>query len=486
MRKPKSASPLKAKLKAVSKPRHPAACTIIARNYLPHAKALAESYLRHHAGAAFYLLAVDRLPEGAEASLPMKVIDPDELALPYFYEMCFKYDVTELSTAVKPTFLALLMEKYGEEEVVFFDPDILIARQLVELEALLPITSIVLTPHLLDPIPLDGKKPNETDILMAGAYNLGFIGVRKTGQTKKFLRWWEQRLRDHCMVDTSRGLMTDQKWIDLIPGMFPDIQILRDPTYNVAYWNIHSRQITRKTAKQFNVNGKPLSFYHFSGFDPRRPRKFSKHQDRTEVIEGSGLAHLLDHYCSLLKTHGFDTTCQWEYGYARFENGIRVNRIFRQLYLKLDKKMQAGFGDPFHATGPKSFFRWGNHATNDRGIKPVFGKCLPHAVRFDRRFSRHRRPASRAISAMGSRNRNPRNGFRTGAGYDGSAGNQRQARAPFSWHRRNQYLRLPPQRKRAWRRGSRLHPRHSTSWIARCFEGYFAHFAEPIGRYCRG
>src|SRR5437868_1301544 len=112
-------------LKSTTKPALPAgprgrtaaACTIISRNYLSHARILAESYLRHHPSDRFYVLVVDRLPDGVEAGRGLHVVDPDELGLPYFYDMCFKYDVTELSTAVKPTFLSLLLNRYREERV---------------------------------------------------------------------------------------------------------------------------------------------------------------------------------------------------------------------------------------------------------------------------------------------------------------------------------------------------------------------------------
>jgi len=110
-----------------------AACTIISRNYLSHARILAQSFAQHEPDGRFYVLVVDRLPNGVSAGGNMHVLDPDELALPYFYEMCFKYDVTELCTALKPCLLALLLNRYADE-VAYFDPDILIMRPLVELK----------------------------------------------------------------------------------------------------------------------------------------------------------------------------------------------------------------------------------------------------------------------------------------------------------------------------------------------------------------
>src|ERR1051326_6097234 len=133
----------------------PAACTIISRNYLSHARILAASYLEHHPGAPFYLLSVDKLPEGWDAGKDVRIIRPDELDLPFFSELCFKYDVTELCTAVKPALLTLLLKRYQQKHVIYLDPDILVMRRFDELIARLPAADIMLTPHLLKPIPQD-------------------------------------------------------------------------------------------------------------------------------------------------------------------------------------------------------------------------------------------------------------------------------------------------------------------------------------------
>ena len=356
--------------RAGPKSRPLAACTIISRNYLSHARILARSFLQHEPGGRFYLLVVDKLPPGVRAGPRIKVIEPEQLELPHFYEMCFKYDVTELSTAVKPSLLLLLMTTYGEERLAYFDPDILIARPLVELKAMMESADIVLTPHLLKPIPLDGRRPSEQDILIAGAYNLGFIALRRGTETSEFLTWWEHRLKDLCRVDPAQGLMTDQKWVDLVPGLFPSARVLRDETYNVAYWNVHARTLTRR-GKQFFVNGRPLAFYHFSGFNPTRCRFLSRHQDRTTVHDGTALADLLDMYCDLHRKSGYLKSSLWGYGYAKFDNGTGVNSILRSLYLRLGTEDRLRFGDPFHVNGPASFLNWATRAdASCNGLSP--------------------------------------------------------------------------------------------------------------------
>jgi glycosyltransferase involved in cell wall biosynthesis len=341
-----------------------AACTIISRNYLSYARILAQSFRQHHPDGRFYVLVIDGVPAGVKFDGDVAVIGPEVLELPYVFELCLKYDVTELATAVKPSLLLALLRHYSEQEVIYFDPDILITRQLSELFAAMNRSNVVLTPHLLSPIPVDGLRPSEQDILRAGAYNLGFIAVRESREVERFLEWWQERLQDFSRIDLANGLFTDQKWIDLVPGLVPDVSILNDETYNVAYWNLHSRSLARDNDR-FLVNGRPLAFFHFSGFDPRRPGVFSRHQTRTAVTEGSPLARLLTLYSQLHFDNGFEESMGWEYGYSRFLNGVRIHEILRRLYLRLDARARLRFGNPFETQKPDSFFTWATSPSAD-------------------------------------------------------------------------------------------------------------------------
>ena len=357
------------------------AATIISRNYLAQARVLARSFLQHEPESRFYLLAVDRLPEDEDPGAGVTVVDPRELAIPTFWEMCFKYGIVEFNTAVKPYFLSLLFERYGEDEVAYFDPDILVMRPLDELRAALDAGSIVLTPHITRPVPLDGKRPSEQDIMVSGAFNLGFLGLSRSTEAAEFLAWWRERLQDGCRIDVSQGLFTDQKWIDLVPGMFPSTILLRDTTYNVAFWNLHERTIER-SGDEYLVNGRPAGFFHISGFDPHQPRKLSKHQTRTVVESGSPLADLLDHYSTLLQQHGHEQASGWEYGFERFANGLRVHPLLRRLYLNLSPEERSRFGDPFAADGPDSFLDWATRPTTEEGGLSRFLRTVYHA-RYD-------------------------------------------------------------------------------------------------------
>jgi len=351
----------------------PAACTIIAANYLSHARVLASSYLQHHPDAHFYLLVVDDLPSSEDIDERIRLIRANELELASFDELTLKYDVTELSTAVKPTLLRIILDRFREVNVVYLDPDIQVMRPLVELKEALTEANIVLTPHIIAPLPRDGMETSERSILVSGTYNLGFIAVHNSPETHRFLDWWEQHLYDDCVVDPSRGLMVDQRWIDLAPHLFKSqVASLDDETYNVAYWNLSTRPIEKDAAGRFVINGKPLAFFHFSGFDPREPRRLSKHQNRIKVEEGSALAELLDGYARLQFEHGFAISSTWPYGYTPFEgqtfdNGVAFNAVLRSVFIQASPEQRLRFGDLSRTSGPDSFYEWATALRPEEG-----------------------------------------------------------------------------------------------------------------------
>ncbi|HEV7662140.1 MAG TPA: hypothetical protein VGQ62_01300, partial [Chloroflexota bacterium] len=357
-----------------------AGCTIIARNYLAQAKVLAKSYLEHVSDSHFVVLVVDGVPAGVEFSAGITVLSPEDLDLPDFADLAFKYDVTELCTAVKPALMSFLFQHLDVQEVAYFDPDITIFRPLDEMWALLRESTILLIPHLLDPIPLDGKRPSEQDILSAGAYNLGFIALRASTESSRLLEWWAERLREHCRIDVPNGLFVDQKWLDLAPSLFSGTTILRDDTYDVAYWNLHSRRLDH-AVNTILVNGRPLAFFHFSGFDPASSRILSKHQNRLVVSDGSPLAWLLDEYADALRRAEPALSRSGPYRYATFDDGLAISWPHRRLYGSLQPAQRREFGDPFKTAGSTSFFNWScRSGQGDAGLSPFLERLLVEAA----------------------------------------------------------------------------------------------------------
>ncbi len=333
-----------------------AACTIISKNYLAYARTIAKAFARHHPDHPFFVLLVDRLDGYFNPDRePFQLIPIERLDIPNLQRFTFQYSILELNTAVKPYFLEHLLTAHGLSRVVYFDPDILITADVSHLFRLLGDSSILLTPHLTAPID-DGHKPSELDILRAGVYNLGFIGVAASPTTSRFLHWWKERLYTKCQIAHDQGMFVDQRWVDLVPGLFDDVHILKDPAYNVAYWNLHSRRV-EFDGVQVTVNGTPCRFFHFSGFDPRDMSTLSKHQTRFSMRTFESVARLFDHYRGLLNANGYAESRQWPYAFGSFSNGTRVPDIVRVIYRDLGDGVTR-FGDPFRVDGPSAFASW--------------------------------------------------------------------------------------------------------------------------------
>ena len=307
-------------------------CTIVAKNYIAHARVLAESFREHHPEGRCFVLVVDET-EGYlnPANEPFELIRPSDLDIDDYEHMAGIYDVVELSTSVKPWLLSHLLNDRGLDHIVYFDPDIRICDRLDRLADLIDEYELVLTPHVTSPMPRDGKKPSEADILIAGTYNLGFIAVKRCARTQKLLDWWAERLRTDCVVAPELGYFVDQRWIDFIHGVMPGFYVLNDPGYNVAYWNLHGREVTFKNGR-YEVNGEPLQFFHFSGYDPRTRQRLSKHQSRIELKAGSALKRICDEYAEALLANGFEKVKDWPYTYGTLPNGVKLDSSMHRLY----------------------------------------------------------------------------------------------------------------------------------------------------------
>ncbi len=279
-----------------------------------------------------------------------RLLPSSELEIPDSRWFHFKYTILELNTAAKPFLIEKLM-KEGYDAVVYLDPDIQIHSPLDEVWRALESHNAVVTPHLDQPIE-DDKYPSEIDILRTGAYNLGFIGLRRSPETMKFIRWWGKRMEQYCVVDLNGGLFVDQKWMDLLPGLLESTFVLRHPGFNLAYWNIHGRQI-QKHGDGYRVNGEPLRFFHFSGYHPRQPERFSKHQNRFELstLPEAARAICLD-YSKALVEAGYDETSKWAYAYGAFEDGRPIIDTGRRIWWEMPT-IRSEVPDPFSVEGGK-------------------------------------------------------------------------------------------------------------------------------------
>jgi glycosyltransferase involved in cell wall biosynthesis len=337
-------------------------CTIAARNYLGSVCLLARSFAAHHPGIPFSALIVDAHPEEFGDHLPFEVLTLADLELPRetLAQMQTYYDVTELSTALKPAFLELLLAR-GDHAVMYLDPDIEVFAPLHDLFELAATHDIVLTPHVTQPVPRDGLAVAEEAFLISGQFNLGFIAVsRRAGA---FLDYWRERTRLHAIVDPAHGYFTDQRWVDAVPALF-DHHVVRDLGCNVAYWNLHERPLALVAGGNWTAGGAPLRFFHYSGHDARMPLRLSKHlvdPPRVRVDQEPALRQLLKERAQrILDAHPGDVDLP--YGFDRTPDGIALSPETRRLYWEAVRDAEevgdAAPPNAFAADGGQAFARW--------------------------------------------------------------------------------------------------------------------------------
>jgi hypothetical protein len=312
-----------------------AACTIISPNYLAYARTVASSYMAHHPGHRFFVLIVADHAEPAIFATDPEVFTPVSLhhiGLEDPYREAMKYDILELNTNVKPTFLKHLIATYSLDKLVYLDPDIFVYAPLTPVFDALDHHDAVLTPHITTPV-FDGKSPSEQDHLYNGTYNLGFFGVRRSEQGGRILTWWEQRCLELGFSEGRSGLFVDQKWMNLAPGFF-NVGILRHLGLNMAYWNLHERSLA-ETATGYVVNQtEPLRFFHFSGIVVSDPAMLSRNTDRYTLAQRPDLHRLFADYKARVNA-SHDTTLEAiPYGFDAFSDGTALNRLARRIFSK--------------------------------------------------------------------------------------------------------------------------------------------------------
>ncbi len=349
-----------------------AACTIISPNYLAFARVLARSYLEHHPGQRFFVLLVADL---ADVSLfAGEIFEPvalTEIGLADLRGEAMKFDILELNTNVKPAFLQHLFRTHGLEQLIYLDPDICVYSPLEPVFASLAGgATVVLTPHLTSPLD-DDYQPSEQDHLYNGTYNLGFVAFRRCAAADRMLAWWNERCLALGFSEGRTGLFVDQKWMNLAPGLFEGVAILRDAGCNMAYWNLHERLLLATGSGMLveNPNGPavPLRFFHFSGIDRSDETGLSRNTNRFTLGDRPDLKELFADYRERLRQFEDERLQRVPYGFDRLTDGTAVTRLARRIYAKHQARWQGQ--DPFLTGGAFAGFA--------RRLRLVAGKDAP-------------------------------------------------------------------------------------------------------------
>ena len=349
-----------------------AACTIVSPNYFHFARTVAASYRAQHPDHQFFVLIVADLHDAApfRTDPGLTPVMLGEIALASLRAEAMKYDILELNTNVKPTLMRHLLNLYNLDALVYLDPDIFVYAPLDPVFDSLAEGTAVLTPHMTAPV-FDGCSPSEQDLLYNGTYNLGFIAVSRSAEAGRLLQWWEQRCLALGFSEGRTGLFVDQKWANLMPGLFAGVTVSRDAGLNMAYWNLHERRLGSQSGKagdgawqvlSSTTEAVPLRFFHFSGVELADDGELSRHTDRFTLKSRPDLQPLFRAYREAVQANRLPAVEALPYGFDRLSDGTAVTRLARRIFAAHAARFAgAGTSGPespnlFDAQGPFARF----------------------------------------------------------------------------------------------------------------------------------
>jgi lipopolysaccharide biosynthesis glycosyltransferase len=275
------------------------AYSITSKNFLAYTSVLIDSFMQHNPEYRFCVFTIDdKVEERFQEKHPSVVIqsvhhlEEESVGL-----MRNRYSDFEFCNALKPYLADYLMHAFPDVScLLYLDADMKCFSSMFPVEQHLEDYNIIITPHVLSPLPNDNLKVSELDFLRTGLYNAGFLMIKPSRETDDFLKWWKERTYAYCRVDLAKGLFVDQIWLNLIPLYFKQVKILEHLGVNVGHWNLHERHLEFSQDIYWVNNIDKLVLFHFSGFDPLDEIKVSKYSNRFSLSNNPVLKKLFGEY----------------------------------------------------------------------------------------------------------------------------------------------------------------------------------------------
>jgi len=162
----------------------------------------------------------------------------------------------ELRWALKAPFIKSLRTEHPE--ICYVDCDLCFYADYQFLMDKLATSAILLTPHWreINPMTIDFRYN-----FKHGIYNAGFVGFGNG--CEEMLDWWEEMCAIECTKSDRAFTYVDQRYLDLVPIYFNNVEIIQHFGCNVAAWN--TSYLKREVVDgETLIQGEPIIFIHYS------------------------------------------------------------------------------------------------------------------------------------------------------------------------------------------------------------------------------
>lgn len=233
-------------------------CTITTVSHLYKTRALIYS-VRKLLEADYYVLVTDgNSPDYDDAHY----LDLSFLKTTVASEIIAKYkhQPDKLRWALKPVLMTSLLTNHCDT-LIYTDNDIYFYSSPVFLFEKLKTSDVLLTPQFYSFDPTRNQIWFETNF-MCGLYNAGFIAASKKGIPA--LDWWANCCKYNIKKSFWRGLYDDQKYLDMMPVAFKNIEIVKHKGCNITGWSLQNCTRGILHNETIILPNFPIIFIHFT------------------------------------------------------------------------------------------------------------------------------------------------------------------------------------------------------------------------------
>ena len=257
--------------------------TIVTTNHIDKALVLHES-LNTFAPTTMHVLVVDYKPKTLDQlkifpdfhvyDMEEVISEPDQ-CIARIIANKYARTIDELRWSLKPIFISYLRKEHPT--ICYVDCDLCFYGDYQFIIDKLQTASVILTPHWRQISPFN---INFMFNFKHGIYNAGFVGFG--AGCEKMLTWWAEMCAIECTRSDKAYTYVDQRYLDLVPIYFDNVEVLKHYGCNVAGWNADSLARERVNSTTL-ICGMPIVFIHYS-------------EITVTLIECGKDTHLFDYY----------------------------------------------------------------------------------------------------------------------------------------------------------------------------------------------
>lgn len=242
--------------------------TLFDSNYIDRGLVLYESLVRCTENFKLYIIALDDecynilLNENRNKLIPIKMIDfeNEELLSVKKNRTRSEYCWTCSSFAI-----AYILDHY-EEECTYIDADMFFYKDpnIIYEEMINNGCDVQIIEHRFD-----NRIISKQMMKRAGRYCVEFNSFTNTENSRRVLRWWQNRVIESCSVEAKKNSFGDQKYLDDWKKRFVKVHVVENLGAGVAPWNIVNYELLRENDGLYDLLYKinketcSLVFYHF-------------------------------------------------------------------------------------------------------------------------------------------------------------------------------------------------------------------------------